>query len=634
MKIIYLKGCAIFRIVSKATAATVNVCLGAAKKESFWILACALGGSLLAASVSFVNAKVVAGVGKIIWENANAAIENQTHSLGEILVFLSVSGLLFLAIMYGLLASVNYFVRLLVFLTTTNWGNKVRYEVDRRIRVHRKLLDIGRLRSAEYENIKARIMEQPYGWAAIENHAKILAQFSANFFNLIIFGLGLLFFNPWYALWLFLSVAVRAVSEFYWGNRWWAFNDAETPFSRRRGVFTTLFSNVYPLYDLKYFGKASTVDAYICNSQAAHLKRKNKIIRGDAFWSVLTELVTSIVLIAVITHAIYFAVIKRDIALLVLTLDFSLRFVYNLKEVLFDLSSGWKATRSVAVITDEFFGLQPLIPHEGTGVPEDFGRFNLRDVHFTYPGSPNAALRGVSFSFPVGSKVALVGESGGGKSTIASLLCRQYEPTSGGIYLDNLNLRYVHPEKWFDTCLFMGQDFAIPHVTILEAICYGKWAIGEKSVNGHEFGIGLGLDCINMHHVRDACRRASLLDVIEALPQGFNSLIGSEQGGIELSKGQRQRLAIAARLMAERDLMIYDEPDAALDNTNKEIVIKGILETKSTVVLVVHNLRACEKCDLVVFVKDGMVAEQGTHDELLAQNGLYAEMYRKQVSKK
>ncbi len=633
MKTLYSKSCTVFRTVWRASLAAFNVCSTAAKKETKWVIVCALGGSVIVASVSYVNAHVIQKASQIISSGQSVFTDGKQHGIFEIISYLSKSGLLLLALALAFFAGLNYFVRLLRFLMTHNWSSKIKYEVDGRIRKHRAYLDIACLRGAEYESIKLRIQEQPFGWSAIEQLINIQVQFIGNFFNLLIFGTGLLFFNPMYALALFASVCVRAISEFYWGNRWWAFNDSETSYSRRRGVLATLFSNVIPLYELKFMGKAEVADEHIHRSQRAHINRKQEIVRGDGIASILTEIVTALVLGIVILHAIYSALVKRDVALLVLTLDFSIRFISNLKEVLFDLSSGWKVTRSVAVITDEFFGLKPSLLQEGTEVPARFESIHLKDVYFTYPAAEVPALRGISLSFPVGSKVALVGESGGGKSTLASLINRQYDPTGGGIFLDDVSLTSVHPQAWFSHCLCMGQDFAIPHVTLLEALCYGKWVIGGNPAHEYQFGIDLGIHGVEMEEVKTACLRANFLEVVESLPQGFDSLIGTEQRGIELSKGQKQRLALAARFMAERSVMIYDEPDAALDNANKEAVIRGIIDTESTVILVVHNLRACEHCDLVAYVHEGKIAEFGSHAELIVQNGLYAAMYQKQVTK-
>lgn len=631
MKALYTKGCTVFRTVWRASLAAFNVSFTAAKKETIWVLACALGSSVIVALASFVNAHVIQKASHIIGSNKSLFADGKNHGITEIFSYLSGSGLLALALTLALLAGMNYFVRLLRFIKTHNWSTKIKNEVDGRIRKHRTYLDVACLRGAEYESIKLRIQEQPFGWAAIEQLINIQVQFIGNFFNLLIFGTGLLFFNPIYAIVLFGSVCVRAVSEFYWGNKWWAFKDAESLYSRRRGVLATLFSNVIPLYELKFMGKAEVANEHIHRSQRAHLERAKKIVKGDAIASVLTEIVTSIVLAGVILHAVYAAMIKGDVALLVLTLDFSIRFISNLKEVLFDLSSGWKVTRSVAVITDEFFGLKPSLLQKGTKVPK-FKTLHLKDVCFTYPASEKEALSGLTLSFPMGSKVALVGLSGGGKSTLASLINRQYDPTEGGIFLDNINLKSVHPQDWFNHCLCMGQDFAIPHVTVLEALCYGKWVIEGNSPNRYQYGINLGIHGVDMNEVNRACKRANFLEVVEALPNGFDSLIGTEQNGTELSKGQKQRLALAARFMAERAVMIYDEPDAALDNANKEAVIRGILDTESTVILVVHNLRACEHCDLVAYIHEGRVAEIGTHDELIVKDGMYAELYKKQVN--
>ncbi len=625
-------------ILWTSTKSVYQICMRATKGQTIALMLFSLGSAFFLAWVSWVNAQVVTSASAHISNENFGFSDSQSSGLLDILQKLMRVNLLSLAVAYGILASANAFVGLFQYLITSSWGTKMRHEVDAMLRQQRTRLDIGCLHSAKYEDMKIRIQEQAHGWGAITDYANLLAQLAGKFANLIIFGLGLFYFNPSYAGILFIGILPRAISEFYWNSRFWKFNDDEMVYTKRRGVFAQLFFMVISLHELKLFGKAEVADRAIRRNQRDQIVRKEKLVRGDFISSTVTEFISAITLVLVVIQAIYTAVLKRDVALLIITLDFSVRFAANLKQILLEFSSVWNAARSVNVITGEFFGLEPLIPQTGNPVLDGFKRISFRDLKFRYPDTENLVLNGVNLDIPVGAKLALVGESGGGKSTIALLLARQYDPIregdddKSGVFLDDIPLTSIHPQDWFNHCLCMGQDYAIPHVTILEAICYGIWNHDDDApIPADKHGICLGLQGVDMDAVRRACKRANILHVIESKTKGFDTVIGTEYGGVDFSKGEKQRIALAARLFAERPFMVFDEPDAALDPKSKELVVRGILDTNSTVVLVIHNLRACELCDLVAFVKDGKVVEFGSHRDLLAKGGLYAEMYNYQV---
>lgn len=645
----------IVRMLKESILDTFEICVHAAKRQTYVLLGFSIILTLLSLGTSTYNARAVSKATEVIKAGVGKFSDGAPHATSEIFSFAWQHGLVAALLGYFGFFSLNSFAVLLRNFWSSDWNSLIRYEVDRRIRQLRDRLDIGRLTSVSYEGKKHQIIEQPFGFSAILQFAQVLIMGVMNLTNAIVFGAGLLFINPKIALLVLFSVSIRAVVEFYWDNVWWKFGDAEVPFSKRRGIIASLFSNVIPLFDLKMAGSPTVVDELIRNSQRAHIERKKPIRKRVFGWQLLSEVAGNIIICMIVLYGSITALQKGNITIFVLVLDFSLRTASNLRSVLFDLTESWKAARTTHMITREYLRLEPLIPCKGVEAPHGFDTISFKDVGFAYPvirsiedeGNGDVVsvnemqtaipvLVGVNLVIRHGQKVAIVGPSGGGKTTLTSLLMRQFDPTEGSILIDDLPLKEINPRFWAERMVVLGQDFSMPHGTIREALCISAWNFNPSAVlRDEEFGVSFGVDSVPQDTLEDVCRQAAILDVILGKPGGFNALIGKDQGGIELSKGEKQRFALAARLLAVKlfqlPILIVDEPDASLDVKTREVVMEGIMSTDTTVFMVLHNLQACRHCDLIVCVKDGRVVEQGSHEELLALGGEYRGLFYKSM---
>ena len=247
----------------------------------------------------------------------------------------------------------------------------------------------------------------------------------------------------------------------------------------------------------------------------------------------------------------------------------------------------------------------------------------LEGVSFRYPGSGRGALRDVSFRIPAGSVVALVGENGAGKTTLVKLLCRMYEPTAGRILVDGVDLAEIGVESWRGRLSAAFQDFARLELTAREAV-----GVGDLPRVDDEAA------------VRGALERAGASGVLAALPAGTATQLGARwPGGVDLSTGQWQRLALGRALMRRDPLLVFfDEPTASLDALAEHALFERYTRearagsTRGAVtVLVSHRFSTVRSADLIVVVDDGGVAEMGSHDELMRNGGLYAELYSMQA---
>ena len=249
------------------------------------------------------------------------------------------------------------------------------------------------------------------------------------------------------------------------------------------------------------------------------------------------------------------------------------------------------------------------------GAPDicvEHGQIEYHDVHFSYDGEKEI-LRGLDLTIDAGKTVALVGPSGGGKSTTCSLLPRFYDVTSGSICIDGVDVRDVTQKSLRESIGLVQQDVYLFDGTIAQNIAYGK-----PSATAEE--------------IREAARRANIADFIEGLPEGYDTQVGER--GSHLSGGQKQRVAIARVFLKNPPILIFDEATSALDNESEQAVQQAMAELSAgrTTIVIAHRLSTIKGADEIVTIERGRAVEKGTHDELLARNGTYARYYRMQFA--
>ncbi len=271
------------------------------------------------------------------------------------------------------------------------------------------------------------------------------------------------------------------------------------------------------------------------------------------------------------------------------------------------LQKGIAAAESVFDLIDE-------APEQNSGkqsLTRAKGELAFDNVSFRYPSADKDALSAISFTIEPGTTLALVGPSGGGKTTIASLVPRFYNPTSGRITLDGIDLQELSLESLRRNLSYVGQESILFNDTIRANISYGKRDA-------------------TMDEIRTAAQDAHALDFIEQLPEGFETPIGEE--GVRLSGGQRQRLSIARAFLKDAPVLLLDEATSALDNESERHVqaaLQRLTENRTTIVIA-HRLSTIEHANRILLIKDGQIVEDGSHDELLKKGGEYHHLYRHQ----
>lgn len=242
-------------------------------------------------------------------------------------------------------------------------------------------------------------------------------------------------------------------------------------------------------------------------------------------------------------------------------------------------------------------------------------RIELKNVSLRYEGSSKHALSNVSFSVQHGKTVAIVGSSGGGKTTIGNLLLRFYEPDAGGIYIDGTDIRDFSLSSLRSQIGIVSQDVILFNDTVLGNISYGK-------------------KDISMEGIINAAKKAYADDFINGMSDGYNTIIGER--GAKLSGGEKQRIAIARALLKDPPLLILDEATSALDAESEHIIQKALenLMIGRTTFVIAHRLSTIKNADMIIAMDGGKVAEMGQHDELIRKDGLYKRLYDMQFAEK
>jgi ATP-binding cassette subfamily B protein len=269
----------------------------------------------------------------------------------------------------------------------------------------------------------------------------------------------------------------------------------------------------------------------------------------------------------------------------------------------------------------DFFESKPTVvskPHAIPGPQPIRSGFEFRDVDFSYPGSGRKILSKINFRFDVGERIALIGENGAGKTTLVKLLARLYDPTAGSILLDGVDLRDYKLEDLQREIGVIFQDYVRYDMMVKENI-----------------GIGRVEDMHDEQRIRTAAAQSMASQLIDKLPLGYDQMLGRRfDGGAELSTGQWQKIALARAYMRNAQVLILDEPTASLDARAEYDIFQRFSELTSgrMAVLISHRFSTVRMVDRILVLENGTIAEQGSHDQLVALGGRYAELFDLQAA--
>ncbi|WP_082611103.1 ABC transporter ATP-binding protein [Lysobacter sp. Root916] len=439
--------------------------------------------------------------------------------------------------------------------------------------------------------------------------------------TVISFAIGLLVYAPWLILLLAVALIPAFVGEAHFNALGYSLNFAWTPERRQLEYVRQMGASVETAKEVKIFNLHRYLIAKYRELADKFFKANRSLARRRAFWGTLLAALGTLGYYVAYAY-IAWRTVKGDFSIGDLT--FLAGSFRRLRQLLEGLLVGFSQVAGQALYLDDlfsFFEIEPEIvsPADPLPVPRPIARgFAFENVGFRYPDAERWALRGLNFELRAGEVLALVGENGAGKTTLVKLLARLYDPDEGRILLDGRDLREYDLDELRANIGVIFQDFVRYHLTA-----------------GENIGVGQIDAMHDEERIRNAARRAMADQVIESLPQGYDQQIGRRfKTGVDLSGGQWQKIAIARAYMRDAQVMILDEPTAALDARSEFEVFQRFKELSDdrTAVLISHRFSSVRMADRILVLAEGRLEASGTHTELLAQGGRYAELFELQAA--
>lgn len=498
----------------------------------------------------------------------------------------------------------------------SRWRHTLQFANQRELNNHRATLDVARFRSKEFDDLSKRISELPTSWNTRIDYSDEMFNLFTTLISFFLFGASILWYKPVYAVILLVMALPMMVSEFRMVSFWWTLFQGLVPTHKKRYVLEKPYKAVTAFVQALMFNQMPSLRKEIDINVGEVIGQYNNLRVTIVRREMLTHLLAISGLCGIIIHAVWETVTHTGhIGTLTIIITASRTFQQNLEAMVSLVADQWNSAKGVILIEKDFLGMKPVLKTENAIVPK-FGRvpqIRFDRVCFAYPDTDTLVLKNVSFTIEPGTKVAIVGKSGNGKSTIQALLMRHYDPTSGGVYVEDINLQNIEPNVWSETASALTQEY-----TVLER------QIGEEIASSR---LGLPVD---LEVVATSARFANFDEVVNEDPKGYESQIGVDFGGRDFSGGERQRLALARVHYRGTPILILDEPDAKLDPESAQKVIDKVFALKGiTVIIITHHVSRAERCDKVIVMGKGEVAEEGSHQELMTRDGIYASMFNK-----
>ncbi len=437
--------------------------------------------------------------------------------------------------------------------------------------------------------------------------------------TILFLGAGLLFFNPWLILILVLAVIPTLFGEIYFNQKVYSLTLSWTPERRELDYLRYIGASDETAKEIKMFGLAGFLANRFKTISDRYFEANKKI----AIRRAMTGTALSIIGTLSYYGAYIFIILQTVGGIISLgTMTFLAGSFERMRNMLQSIMLRFSRIAESALYLQDYFdflNIQPMMKTSGgLPVPNPIREgFTFDNVSFKYLNSDKYAVKNLSFELKAGEKLALVGENGAGKTTIVKLLARLYEPTEGVIRLDGRDLREYNPQELREAVGVIFQDYIRFAMTASENIAIGN----ISSIN-------------NQPQIVDSAQKSLADTVIEPLPEKYKQMLGRRfTGGVDLSGGQWQKIALARAYMRDAQLLILDEPTAALDaRAEHEVFIRFAELTKGkSAVLISHRFSTVRMADRILFLENGQRLEMGTHDELMAFGGKYAELFNLQA---
>lgn len=519
-----------------------------------------------------------------------------------------------LAAEFGLAIAQDLLGRLIA-LTESLLSERLTNDLSLRMMDHAATLDLAHFEDAVFQDKLDRARRQTA--FRLPLLGQILGQ-AESLITVASLAGGLIAFNPWLVVLLVLTLVPAFLAEAHFNARSYSLDYGRTPERREMDYVRQIAASADTAKEIKSFGLHGFLrDRYGTLSRRFYAQNR-AVARARAGWGALFSALGTLGYYAAYVWIVAHTVTGR---LSVGDLAFLAGAFQRLRTLMEALLSAFGQVAAQALYLDDLFGffaVRPRITSGSLPVPQPIRRgIVFQDVGFRYPGGERWAVRGLSFTLHAGETLALVGENGAGKTTLVKLLTRLYDPDEGRILLDGRDLRDYDLDALRAAMGVIFQDFVRFNLTAGDNIAVGRI---EARGDGARIAAAAG--------------RALADKVIARLPAGYDQMIGKRfANGVELSGGEWQKIAIARAYMRDAQVLILDEPTAALDARSEYEVFERFKELSQgkSAVLISHRFSSVRMADRILVLGGGHVEAQGTHEELMAQGGRYRELFELQA---
>ena len=438
--------------------------------------------------------------------------------------------------------------------------------------------------------------------------------------EVIIASIVIMSFNWWVFLIVFVGSIPDFIIEMQYGKQVWSIQDSKAETKRRYWDIRSHFSRVPSIVELKLFQNANhflkIIKELFQNFRQEEKKNEQKMLRKEILALSSSQLVMAFAIVWFI-----FEVVNGKIQ--IGTFTFVIASIGSLRGAFSGLFRNMgRQYQDSLFVTDvfKFLDIKPEIKKPKEGIILDKNKtpeIVFENVSFSYPNTKKKVLKNFSVKIPAGSKMAIVGVNGAGKTTFVKLLCRFYDPNEGRILIDGYDLKDIDLESWYYQLGAIFQDYSNYHFLVKESIAIGR--VGKES---------------DIEKVKEAAKSSEADIFIEEWEKNYEQMLGKEfSGGVQPSIGQWQKLALARTFYRDPRILILDEPTSSIDAEAEAKIFEKLefLPKDRTVILISHRFSTVRHADKIIVIKSNTVTESGSHEELLFLNGTYAKLFKLQA---